>query len=58
MEPCSFHILSLRVFIRVSVHSALISLPVNVTRELTFKKSTQGISKILKDYSAFIFLDC
>jgi hypothetical protein len=58
MEACSFHILSLRVSIRVSVHDVLISLPVNVTCEPTFKKSTQGISKILKDCSAVIFLYC
>ena len=58
MEACSFRILSLRVFTRVSVHNVLISLSVNVTCELTFKKLTQGISKVLKDCSAFLFLDC
>jgi hypothetical protein len=58
MEACSFHILSLRVSTRVSVHDVLVALPVNVTCELTFKNSTQGISNILKDCSAFIFLDC
>jgi hypothetical protein len=30
----------------------------NVTWKLIFKKSRQGINKILKDCSAFIFLDC
>jgi hypothetical protein len=58
MEACSFHVLSLQVSTGVLVCNVLISLPVNVTCELTFKESTQGISKILKDCSAFIFLDC